>query len=231
MTPDARRHHTHGMRFRDRTHAGRLLAALPALHDPALRDAVVAAIPRGGIPVALPLAQALGVPVSTIGVRKVGAPDQPEYAMGAVAEGGVDVVDAGTVRALRVGDVALRRAIDRAHAELTDRATLMAAYAAPADLRGRAVVVVDDGLATGLTDLAAVRALRARGAERVVLAAPVASRPAVRMLQREADAVVCVLTPAASEFAAVGRWYVDFDPVADDEALALLTAAAATARG
>lgn len=213
------------MRFHDRDHAGRLLAALPELRRLTGEPVAVVAIPRGGVPVALPLARALDAPLSVVCVRKVVPPDQPEYAVGAVAQGGEEVVDPRAARAAGMDQDTLRGAAGRARRELERRAALLAAYTVPDDLSGVTAVVVDDGMATGLTDLAAVRAVRRRGPARVVLAVPVAAAPAVRTLRTEADDVVCALTPGAAGFAAVGRWYEDFSPVEDEDVLAILRAA------
>jgi putative phosphoribosyl transferase len=214
------------MVFRDRREAGRLLAPLLApFRD---RRPVLVALPRGGVPVAAEVARALGVPLGVLAVRKLGAPAQPEYAIGAIAEDGTAVIDRGTARHLRIADEEIGRVLDRELRELRRRTDLFRAAGGPAEVRGRTVIVVDDGLATGLTDLAAVRALRGRGAAEVIVAAPVSSPEAREMLRAEADEVVCHTVPRS--FGGVGRWYRDFSQVSDDEVLGLLAGAGEPAR-
>ena len=181
------------------------------------------ALPRGGVPVAFEVARALDAPLDILAVRKLGAPGNPELGVGAIAEDGSAVLDPDTAR--RVGHDAgaarrHRRAGGRVSCAAASSAT--ATGARPLDVRGRTVIVVDDGLATGLTDLAAVRALRARGAGRIVVAVPVGARESVALVGAEADEVVCHTIPR--ELLGVGRWYRDFSPVSDEEVLALLAA-------
>jgi putative phosphoribosyl transferase len=198
----------HLPRFADRAAAGRRLAdALPDIHD-----AVVAGLTRGGVPVAAEVARALRAPLDVMVVRKVGHPDQPEYALGAVSEDGVVVPD--DVPA----DLAARQ-LDLAR-ELAAR---LRGGRPPRTLAGRAAVVVDDGLATGRSMTAALATAQRRGAERVVVAVPVASGPAFRALAErwEAHAVAVVEPPA---FFAVGQFYDDFRQVDDEEVARLLTA-------
>lgn len=212
------------MVFRDRRDAGRRLAAVLApFRD---RRAIVIAIPRGGVPVAVEVAHALGAQLDLLAVRKLGAPVDPELGIGAVAEDGTAVIDRAATRYLNVTDEQLSRILDRELRELRRRTGLFRGVRGHPDVRGRTVIVVDDGLATGLTDLAAVRALRARGAGAVVVAAPVSSREARDRLRAEADEVVCHTVPRV--FAGVGRWYRDFDQVPDGEVLALLAEADAS---
>ncbi len=205
--------------FTDRADAGRRLAAqLPADLGP---EAIVLALPRGGVPVAREVADALGLPLEALVVRKIGATGHPEYAVGAIAEGGVTVLDEGAIRAVGMSDAAVAATAAAEHHELDRRVTAYRGAGAPLpDLHGRTVVIVDDGLATGLSDLAAARSARAAGAGRVIIAAPVASAEAVRILQREADDVVCVLVP--QDFVAVGAWYREFSAVPDATVRALL---------
>jgi putative phosphoribosyl transferase len=206
------------VRFQDRRDAGRRLAALL---EP-FRDElpVVVGIPRGGVPVAAEVARALGAPLDVTVVRKIGAPQNPEFAIGALAEGGVRVLSERTVHALGFSDAALQALIARAEGELVERLLRYRGKREPARLNGRAVILVDDGLATGLSALAAVRSLRERGASRVSLAVPVAAPESAKELRRYADEVVCVEEPA--ELWAVGYWYEDFRPTTDEEVATLL---------
>jgi len=189
---------------------------------------VVVGIPRGGVPVAAEVARALGAPLDVAVVRKIGAPLNPEFAIGALAEGGVHVLSERAVRALGLSDVGLRALIAHVEHELAERLRRYRGARgaggrgarAPAELSGRTVILVDDGLATGRSAQAAVRSLRRRGAARVILAVPVASPEAVATLRGEADEVVCVEMPA--DLWAVGYWYEDFSPTADQEVAALL---------
>jgi putative phosphoribosyl transferase len=207
--------------FEDRTHAGRELAGeLLALRA---SEPIVFALPRGGVPVAAQAARALHAPLEVLMVRKLGAPRNRELAVGALAEDGTAIVD--TALAARVG---LTRAdieglLAREQRELRRQVARFRDEFDPVDVRGRTVLVIDDGLATGLSDLAAVRALRARRAAPIIVAAPVGSPEAVRMLRGEADEVICVRIPR--ELLGVGRWYRDFSPVSDEEVLALLAEA------
>jgi len=209
--------------FEDRHDAGRQLAEL--LTAFAAERPIVVALPRGGVPVAAEVARALGAPLDTLTVRKLGAPENPEFAIGAVAEDGTTVVDSATARYVGVTQEEFDRILAREHRELGRRTELFRNGRAPVDVHDRTVIVIDDGLATGLTDLAAVRALRGRGAGRIVVAVPVGSRQAVAMLQEAADEVVCHTIPR--DLDGVGRWYRDFSQVSDDEVVALLAQAAA----
>lgn len=206
------------MVFSDRREAGRRLAE--RLRHLAGDDPVVVALPRGGVPVAVEVAHALGAPLDILAVRKLGAPGHPELAVGAVAEGNVGVLDQRMVGVTSLSDDDLDATLERESAELERRVDVYRAACTPVDLEDRVVIIVDDGLATGLTDLAAVRALRARGARRIVVAAPVGSRAATELLGTEADDVVCAFIPR--DLRSVGQWYADFGEVGDDEVLALL---------
>jgi putative phosphoribosyl transferase len=190
-------------------------------------SAVVLALPRGGVPVAETVAEALGAPLDVIGVRKVGAPGQPELGVGAVAEGGAAghglVLDEDHLArlGLRPADVASTVAAERA--EVDRRIAAYREGRSLPDLRGRTVVVVDDGIATGVTAHAACRAVRALGAARVVLAVPVAAPGALDRFGADVDDLVVLAQPAA--FGAVGRWYADFGQTTDDEVHAALARA------
>jgi putative phosphoribosyl transferase len=202
--------------FSDRHEAGRLLAQ--AVRDARVEDAAVVGLARGGVVVAAEVAAALGVQVDALAVRKVRHPLQPEYALGAVAPG-VVFVRAGIDVAPHVADAAVAEA-SAAAAELDRR---LHTHRGPIAVRGRACVLVDDGLATGATMVAAIRWARSRGASRVVVAVPVGPAETLRTLAREADTVVAVEAPET--IFAVGEWYEDFGEVSDAEVAALLVGA------
>jgi predicted phosphoribosyltransferase len=211
-------------RFTDREQAGRLLADLVAPEIEG-EDAVVLALPRGGLPVAYEVATRVGAPLDILLVRKLGVPWQPELAFGAIASGDVVVMNEDHVQALGLGADVVRDIVERERLELERRERLYRDDQEPMDLTGKTVVVVDDGIATGSTVRAALESLASRGAARRIVACPVAAAETVRGLQDEADAVLCLRTPV--HFAAVGAWYDDFSPVSDGEVRALLERAAA----
>ena len=215
------------IRFADRHDAGRRLAAL--LERYGGDRPVVVAIPRGGVPVAAEVARALGAPLDIVVVRKIGAPQNPEYAIGALAEGGVIVLSERVAQALGISEGAIRALVERVERELDERLRRYRDARGPIDVRERTVILIDDGLATGRSARAAVRSLRKRGARRLILAVPVAAPAAAAALREEADEVVCVETPA--DLWAVGQWYENFAPPADDEIRALLSEGAEAAAG
>ncbi|MDM0031609.1 phosphoribosyltransferase [Variovorax sp. J22P271] len=208
------------MEFKDRRDAGRALAkALQAWRG--RPGVLVLALPRGGVPVAWEVARALGAPLDVLVVRKLGFPGQEEYAMGAIASGGVRVmgeVDGGWPVSARE----LEAVVAREQAELVRREQRYRAGRPPLDLAGRVLILVDDGLATGATMSAAVQAARAGRPQRVIVAVPVASTEAVQGLGALADEVVCLFTP--EHFRAVGLWYQDFGQTSDEEVCRLLDA-------
>ncbi|HEY4398617.1 MAG TPA: phosphoribosyltransferase family protein [Acidimicrobiia bacterium] len=210
------------MPFRDRREAGRRLAE--RLSGLRASSPLVLGLPRGGVPVAFEVAQALEAPLDILVVRKLGVPFQPELGMGAVGEGGVRVLNADVVRQARVTESQLAQVEARERAEVEERAARLRGGRPAIPLEGRTVVIVDDGLATGGTARAAVRVARERGAERVILAVPVAPPETVAALRRDADDVVAVETP--QPFFAIGGWYADFSPTSDDEVVELLARAA-----
>ena len=205
--------------FRDRRDAGRVLAGKLSAYRG--RDGLlVLGLARGGVPVGWEVAAALGAELDVFLVRKLGVPQWPELAMGALASGGGVVMNESVVTSLRVTDEQVRSVIDRESAELRRREDVYRGGRPPADPRGRTVVVVDDGIATGASILAAVRALRADGPSAIVVAVPVGPRSVCETLALEADDVVCATMP--DDFEAVGQVFVDFSQVSDDEVGAFL---------
>jgi putative phosphoribosyl transferase len=204
--------------FQDRMDAGRQLGR--RLGPMAGRDVVVLGLPRGGVPVAAEVARAIGAPLDVVLVRKLGLPQRPELAMGAVGEDGVVVVNQDVVSIGRVDEATFDEVERRERAELERRALRYRSERPRVPLGGRTAVVVDDGIATGATARAACAVARAHGAARVVLAAPVGSPQSVGDIAREVDDVVCLETP--QRFAAVGQAYQDFRPTGEEEVVDLL---------
>lgn len=208
--------------LKDRTTAGRMLAE--SLHHLAGRtDLVVLALPRGGVPVAFEVADALGAILDLMVVRKLGAPGQEELAMGAIASGGVRLLNHDVVRALNVDEGTIDRVAQREQQELERRERAYRGDRPWPGLRGQCVILSDDGLATGATMRAAVTAVRKQEPARMVVAVPVAPPDTVEMLKRKVDEVACLATP--EPFLAIGRWYEDFRQVSDDEVRDLLARA------
>jgi putative phosphoribosyl transferase len=209
-------------RWRDRQEAGRALAERLRQYG-GRDDVIVLGLPRGGVPVAFEVASALGAPLDVFLVRKLGVPGHEELAFGALASGGLVVLDRDLVEQLRLAGAAIQRVIAREAAELERQERAYRGDQPPPDLRGRTVILVDDGLATGSTMTAAAATVRQEKPARVIVAVPVAAADTCEMLWREADEVVCLLTP--SPFHAVGIWYEDFRPVEDAEVRNLMAAA------
>jgi len=209
--------HHRGVRFVDREDAGRRLAS--AVAEVVTGPAVVLGIPRGGVLVAVPVAQTLEAPLDVVVPKKIGAPFNPELGLGAVAPG-IRVLDDGLVARLRVSAEYLEREIEREEAEIERRTAAYRGCRPPLDLVGRTAVVVDDGVATGGTAIAAARWARAQRAPTVVFAAPVGPPDTAARLAAACDRVVLLYAPHA--FAAVGEWYDRFDQVTDDEVRAAL---------
>lgn len=200
------------IRYQDRAEAGQRLAELlKGRLD--LRDALVVALPRGGVPVAFEIARVLAVPLDVVVVRKLGVPVQPELAMGAVATGGVRVLNDDVLYMARIPDEVIEEVSRRELAEVARRERAYRGEAPELEVGGRTVVLVDDGVATGSTVLAALQALRQMGAQKVIVACPVASPEIVARLEAEADEVVCPLTPP--DLWAIGYWYDDFEQLTD----------------
>jgi putative phosphoribosyl transferase len=209
--------------FSDRVEAGQLLAE--KLLDYADRDdVIVLGLPRGGMPVAFEVAQRLRVPLDVFIVRKLGVPGFEELALGAIASGGVRVLNEDVARALPSADEVIESVTARETAELERREHSYRDGRSAPDLRGRTVILVDDGLATGATMRAAVEALRRRDVAKIVVAAPVGAPETCRELQDEVDEIVCAMTP--EYFQAVGQYYENFSQTTDEEVRELLARAA-----
>lgn len=209
-------------RFIDRDHAGRLLGHALSRYrdDPGL---IVLALPRGGVPVAAQVAEFLGAPLDVCVVRKVGVPGHEELALGAIASGGARVFNGDVVEQLDLSSSILQRLIADEERELRRRELVYRGDRAFPDLVGRTVIVVDDGAATGASMRVAVRALRQLGPRKIVVAIPIGSREAVRMLAAEADDCVCLAKP--EPFYGVGAWYDDFSQLTDADVGAVLARA------
>ena len=201
-------------RFRNRKEAGQLLAL--ELADYADRkDCVVLALPRGGVPVAHEISHALRIPLDILVVRKLGVPGHEELAMGAIASGGIRIINPHTLSALGISSGAVAEVERRELMEMERRERLYRGSKGPLEVREKSVILVDDGIATGATIRAAIASLRQRGARRIVVASPVAPESVVSILGNVADEVVCVLKP--KDFGGVGWWYEDFSQTSDEE--------------
>jgi putative phosphoribosyl transferase len=205
--------------FRNRTEAGQKLALKLQAYS-GQPDVVVLALPRGGVPVGCEVAKALRAPIDVFVVRKLGVPWNPELAMGAVATGGVRILEEETVRSLAIPSEEIARIAAQEERELERRERSYRGVNAPLPVAGKRVILVDDGIATGSTMRAGVVALRRLQPARVVIAVPVAPRVTCMMLRKVADEVVCVIE--AEDFFAIGEWYEDFSQLSDDEVRSLL---------
>jgi putative phosphoribosyl transferase len=211
------------VRFRDRAEAGRVLAGALS-HYAGRDDVVVLALPRGGVPVAYEVAKALAAPLDVFLVRKLGVPGHEELAMGAIASGGVLVLDDGVLRWLGISEEQIQKTLARELDELRRREAAYRDGRPLPDLKGKTVILVDDGLATGASMQAAARAVRRYDPARIVIAVPVASRATCDQFRDDVDEVVCAVTP--EPFYAVGSWYEDFSQTTDEEVRELLERAA-----
>jgi putative phosphoribosyl transferase len=208
--------------FRDRRHAGRVLASALGRHA-GREDVVVLALPRGGVPVAFEVAERLGAPLDVFVVRKLGAPGRPELAMGALASGGVRVLNHDVLSVLRIPESAVASVVAAEQVELARREDVYRGGRPPLLVSGRTVILIDDGLATGATMRAAVAGLRLRGPAQIIVAVPIAASQVCADLADQVDDIVCAVTP--EPFRAVGAWYDDFSQTGDEEVRLLLLAA------
>lgn len=208
------------MRFRDRSEAGVRLAELLSQYRGA--QPLVLALPRGGVAVGFEVARSLGAPLDVIVARKLGAPGHEELGIGAIAPGGVLVLDAATIDALGISQAQIDRVVARETQEMERRTRLYRDHWPDPVLAGRTVIVVDDGLATGVTARAAVESARRRAADHIVLAVPVCASETAAALRPLVDDFVCVLRPET--FMAVGLWYERFEQMTDEEVMELLEA-------
>jgi putative phosphoribosyl transferase len=215
------------MQFLDRRDAGRQLAAKLAgyARDPGV---LVLGLPRGGVPVAFEVARALHAPLDVFVVRKLGVPGHRELAMGAIASGGLRVLNMGVIEALGISPAAVESVADRELLEVERQQRTYRGNRPLPELSGRTIIIVDDGLATGSTMRAALAALRLSNPARIIVAAPVAAAQTARELRREADEVVCVSAPL--DFHSVSTWYGDFSQTSDEEVRRLLEAGTSVPR-
>ena len=204
--------------FENRIDAGKRLA--DAMGRFAGEQTVVLGLPRGGVPVAREVAAVIGAPLDVLAVRKLGGPRHPEFAVGAIGESGVRLVDDDAVRATRLGEIELEVVEEDARLELARRLSLYRGGRAALDLAGKRALIVDDGVATGASAIVASRVARRLGAREVVVAVPVAPQGWERKLEAEADWVLALATPR--DFWAVGRWYADFEQTTDEEVIGAL---------
>jgi predicted phosphoribosyltransferase len=205
--------------FRDRSEAGEFLAEKLAAYANK-PDTVILALPRGGVPVGAQVARKLNVPLDVFVVRKLGLPGHPELAMGAIATGGIRVLNGDVIDSLRVPDEVINAVAAEEYRELQRREQSYRADLPPPKLEGKTVIIVDDGIATGSTMFAAIAALRQLNAGRIIVAAPTIAKSTYDYLQKHADEVVAVIVP--EEFYGVGQWYEDFSQTTDEEVHQLL---------
>jgi putative phosphoribosyl transferase len=209
--------------FQDRKEAGRLLAEkLGAYADRS--DVIVLALPRGGVTVGFEVAQALHAPLDVVIVRKLGVPGQEELAMGAIATGGLRVLNDPVVQELRISDTEIEAVAAKERLELERRERIYRGGRPAPEIAGRSAILVDDGIATGTTMRVAIAALKKQQPSRIVVAIPVAPRSTCKHLRSQVDELICLLSP--QDFMAIGVWYANFAQVADEEVCELLDRAA-----
>lgn len=206
-------------RFRDRQDAGRQLALKLASYKKHL-DVFVLGLPRGGVVVAYEVAKSLDAPLDVFIVRKLGVPWQPELAMGAIAEGGISVLNQSMVANLNIPQTEINKVVELEKKELKRRQRVYRGSHAPPVVQGREIILVDDGLATGATMRAAIRALKAKGVKKLIIAVPVVDSEIIEDFRKEADEFICLLTP--HPLAAIGYWYEAFGQTTDEEVIDLL---------
>jgi putative phosphoribosyl transferase len=214
--------------FRDRAEAGRVLAQKLRAYA-GRSDVLVLALPRGGVPVAFEVAQALDVPLDVFLVRKLGVPGHEELAMGAIASGGIAVLNEATLRYLRVPDEVIDAVAAKEQRELERRELAYRGARTAPEIRGRTIILIDDGLATGSTMRAAVAALRQQGPAQIVVAVPIAAPKTCDAFRAEVDEIICAVMPEL--FYAVGLWYKDFSQTTDEEVSNYLRRAGKPGRG
>ncbi|RMF25328.1 MAG: phosphoribosyltransferase [Cyanobacteria bacterium J083] len=207
-------------RFRDRTEAGRLLAKILKPTYANQPNVIVLALPRGGVPIGYEIAKALNVPLDLCLVRKLGVPGHEELAMGAIATGGIMLLNENLVRSLRISPQAIQEVVIKEQKELKRRDQLYRGDRPAPDLTGRTVIIVDDGIATGSTLKAAIAAIKQQKPEKIIVAVPVAPPDVCQELKNEVDEVVCLLTP--EWLYSISLWYDDFSPTTDEEVRRLL---------
>lgn len=209
--------------FSNRIEAGRILAS--RLGEYANRsDVIILALPRGGVPVAFEVARALDAPMDVFIVRKLGVPGQEEFGFGALASGGITIFNESLIRALKMPDSMIQKVVEREQKELERRENLYRANRPPLNLKGKTVIIVDDGLATGATVRAAIAAVRTKQPKQIIVAAPVASRETCGEIERKSDDLcICAMTP--EPFYGVGMWYRNFEQTTDAEVIEILAGA------
>lgn len=212
------------MLFTDRIHAGHELASALAHNSikqqASHNDVIVLALPRGGVPIAAEIAAKLDLPMDILLVRKLGVPGHEEYAMGAIAGGGLTYLNQDVINLVRASQAQIDRVIEREQAELNRRNDLYRSGRPPLELEGKTAILVDDGLATGATMQVAITALREAGVDKVIAAVPVGAPDSCRSLRSKVDELICLHQPDG--FGGVGRWYRNFDQVSDAEVIELL---------
>lgn len=213
-----------GSAFKDRVEAGRLLGEELVAYVRGKKNIIVLGLPRGGLPVAREVAEKIGAPLDVMVVRKLGVPGWEELAMGAIASGGVRVLNHDVLRSLHISEKALEKEVGLEMEELKRREIAYRGHAGAPEVKGRTVLLVDDGIATGSTMRAAVEALRLQGAAAIVVAVPVAAADTCREIESTVDRLVTLMRPEV--FGAVGHWYEHFPQVEDEEVRGILEQAA-----